>query len=319
MDTRVGIVGFGEAGECFARLARQSGADVLVVDHNVARGGAKAQAKAAAAARIDVRLTGHVGELVDRGVVLSVVAPRTTLDAARGYAEARADHADRGAGRVGDRQLWVDLNSTAPAVKEEVARILGPVGVDAVDGVLVGGGVRLDGDEVPILVAGPGHEQAARLLRGLGLKADALSAELGAASALKMLRSAGIKGFEAQLVETLMGAERYGLVDEVLASLADLFDRIPARSLLEHLIQSHADHCGRRAGEMEMVRDTLLAKDVDPVMTSAAVAVFERSARAPTPMPQDQGRTLTDVVQNLRRGMEDEQEAEREQRAGAAS
>lgn len=303
MATRVGILGFGEAGACFARLARGSGAKVLVVDHNVARGGEKAEAKALLAAEIDVLLSGDVSTLAACDVVLSVVAPRTALDAARGYAESR------GGGPVFGEQLWVDLNSTAPSTKIEVADLLRAVGVDAVDGVLVGGGVRLDGDEVPILLAGPRHAHAVDVLRGLGLRADPLSDELGAASALKMLRSAAIKGFEAQLVETLIGAERYGLVDEVLSSLVDLFDRFPAQSLLEHLIQSHADHCGRRSGEVEMVRDTLASRDVDPVMASAALAVFERSARAPSPRPWDDSRSLTEVVQNLSRAMDVERRA----------
>lgn len=300
MPTRVGIVGFGEAGTCFARLARGSGAEVIVSDHNVTRGGEKADAKARTAAEIDVSLTGDVGALSGCDVVLSVVAPRTTLDAARGYAESRE------AGPASGEQLWIDLNSTAPNTKIEVAYLLRDVGVDVVDGVLVGGGVRLDGDEVPILLAGPRHARAVDVLRTLGLRADPLSDELGAASALKMLRSAAIKGFEAQLVETLIGADRYGLAEEVLSSLADLFDRFPAKSLLEHLIQSHADHCGRRSGEVEMVRDTLADRDVDPVMASAALAVFERSARAPSPRPWDDSRTLTDVVQNLARGMDAE-------------
>lgn len=300
MVERVGVLGFGEAGGCFARLARASGADVVVVDHNVVRGGERGRAKAEAAARIDVELTGDVGALADCGVVLSVVAPRTCQTAASAYAEALAGARPR------DGQLWVDLNSTAPQVKLDVAATLSPVGVEVVDGVLLGGGVRLDGDEVPILLAGPAHERAAEQLRGIGLNAEALGPELGAASALKMLRSAAIKGFEAQLVETLIGAERYGLVEPVLDSLAGIFDSYPAHELLEHLIQSHADHCGRRSGEMAMVRDTLVARQVPPVMASAALQIFERSARAPEPPPHDEQRTLGMVVANLRAGMDAE-------------
>ena len=297
MVERVGVLGFGEAGGCFARLARASGASVVVYDHNVARGGPKAGDKARLADEIGVELTGDVGDLVGSDVLLSVVAPRTTVAAAEAYAAVH--HGET-------VPVWVDLNSTAPEVKVAVAEHLGDVGVAALDGVLLGGGVRLDGDEVPILVAGPGYDEVAARLRGLGLHADGLNDEVGAASALKMLRSAGIKGFEAQMVEVLIAADRYGLVEPVLASLADLFDRFPARSLFEHLLQSHADHCGRRSGEMAMVRDTLTARDVDPVMAEAALAVFERSARAPAPPPWTDERSLADVIAHLRAGMDAE-------------
>jgi 3-hydroxyisobutyrate dehydrogenase-like beta-hydroxyacid dehydrogenase len=295
---RVGFLGFGEAGSCFARIAAAGGADVAAFDHNIAQQTPKAAAQLALADRLGVTMHASPADLRDRDLILSVVAPRTTLAAAAAY----APHARAG-------QIYVDLNSTTPTVKQEVDALLAPAGVDVVDGVLVGGGVRLDGDEVPILLAGPGSEKVATWLRDLGLKASSMSEEIGSASALKMLRSAAIKGFEAMCIEMLIAAERYDLVDEVMDSLASIFDGFPARTLIEHLVQSHADHCGRRSGEVEMVRDTIAAQDVDTVMISAALEVFERSARAPTPRPWDDSRSLEEVLGNLGRAMDEERRA----------
>ncbi len=132
-----------------------------------------------------------------------------------------------------------------------------------------------------------------------------------------MLRSAAIKGFEAMCIEMLIAAERYDLVDEVMNSLASIFDGFPARTLIEHLVQSHADHCGRRSGEVEMVRDTIAAQEVDTVMISAALEVFERSARAPTPRPWDDSRSLEEVLGNLGRAMDEERRARLEDPAPA--
>lgn len=292
---RLGLLGFGEAGSCFARVAISGGADVAVFDHNVAKKTSKATAQIALADQLGVRMHPSPAALCDRDIILSVVAPRTAMEAARAY----APYAREG-------QIYIDLNSTTPTVKHEVAELLGHAGVDVVDGVLVGGGVRLDGDQVPILLAGPDRQALATQLRALGLNVASLGGEFGSASALKMLRSAAIKGFEAMCIEMFITADRYNLVDEVMDSLANIFDRFPVRTLIEHLIQSHADHCGRRTGEVEMVRDTIAVQGVDPVMTSAALEVFERSARAPIPRPWDESRSLQEVLRNLGRAMDAE-------------
>lgn len=295
---RIGFLGFGEAGSCFARVARGAGADVAAFDHNIARQTAKAEGKRALADELGVVMHSEPAGLRDRDVVVSLVAPRTAVDAARSYASVA---------RAG--QVYVDLNSTTPEIKSRVAQLLAPAGVTVVDGVLLGGGVRLDGDEVPIVLAGPDSATVASQLRDLGLNVSALAGDLGAASALKMLRSAAIKAFEATCVEMLMAARRYGLVEDVLQELTDIFDRFPARTLIEHLVQSHADHCGRRAGEVDMVRETIAGQGVDTVMTAAALEVFERSARAPTPRPWDDSRSLAEILDHLGRAMDEERSA----------
>ena len=165
MSTRWGLVGFGEAGRVIGAALAASGADLAVHDRvllDPERGPGLAEAVRAAGAQPVADVAG----LADRDVVLSLVTPATALGAAEALAAV-----------VGDGVLYVDLNSTAPPVKEAVAAALPAARV--VDGVMTGGGIRLDGSRIPISLAGPDAPEAARLLAGAGFR-TAVVGRLGA-------------------------------------------------------------------------------------------------------------------------------------------
>ncbi len=169
MSTRWGLVGFGEAGRVIGAALAASGADLAVHDRvllDPERGPGLAEAVRAAGAQPVADVAG----LADRDVVLSLVTPATALAAAEGLAAV-----------VGDGVLYVDLNSTAPQVKEAVAATLPAARV--VDGVMTGGGIRLDGSRIPISLAGPDAGEAARLLCGAGFTAAVVGERVGAAAA----------------------------------------------------------------------------------------------------------------------------------------
>lgn len=256
---RVGLLGFGEAGRALAPVLAAR-ADLVV--HDIAFAGEPA--RAAAVADLGATPAAEVAGLAACDAVLSLVTPATAVDAATAYAPS---------GRAG--ALYVDLNSTAPADKRDVADAV--PAARTVDGVLTGGGIRLDGATIPISLAGPNAPEAAALLTDLGLTAAVVGTEVGAAAALKMLRGVVIKGLEALCVEALLAADGFDLVEPLLDDVAASLDR-PAREFLSMLVTSHVTHAGRRRVEAEKVRDTVATAGVDPVMARATAELIGRTA-----------------------------------------
>jgi 3-hydroxyisobutyrate dehydrogenase-like beta-hydroxyacid dehydrogenase len=289
VSTRWGLVGFGEAGRVIGAALAASGADLAVHDRvllDPERGPGLAEAVRAAGAQPVADVAG----LADRDVVLSLVTPATALAAAEGLATV-----------VGDGVLYVDLNSTAPPVKEAVAAALPAARV--VDGVMTGGGIRLDGSRIPISLAGPDAPEAARLLAGAGFRTAVVGEQVGAAAALKMLRSVVVKGLEGLWTEALLAARELDVVEPLIAMVEETLDRWPTRDFATMLVTTHVAHAGRRQGEARMVRDTVAGTGVEPFMSAALVARQERTARGLEQAGRRAGEvppTLADALEVLR-------------------
>ena len=265
MSRRWGLIGFGEAGRVIGGAIAASGVDLVVHDRTLldpARGGEVRQAVlAAGAVPVD-----DLAEFADRDVVVSLVTPATAVLAAQGY----APHARDGA-------LYVDLNSTGPGAKQEIDALLGDVRV--VDGVMTGGGIQLDRDRIPISLAGPDAAEAAGLLAAAGLNAAVVGTEVGAAAALKMLRSVVVKGMEGLWVEALLAARERGVVEPLMAMIEETLDRYSTRAFATMLVTTHVAHAGRRQVEVRMARDTVAGTGVPPLLSDGIVARHEHSAR----------------------------------------
>ena len=265
MSRRWGLIGFGEAGRIIGGALAASVADLKVHDRMLldpARGAAvRAAVLDAGATPVD-----DLAEFADRDVVVSLVTPATAVPAAQGFAPHAADGV-----------LYVDLNSTAPGDKLDVAASL--PGVRVVDGVMTGGGIQLDAQGIPISLAGPDAAEAADLLNGAGLNAAVVGDEIGAAAALKMLRSVVVKGMEGLWVEALLAARERGVVEPLLAMIEETLDRYSARDFATMLVTTHVGHAGRRQVEVRMSRDTVAGTGVQPLLSDGMVARYEQDAR----------------------------------------
>ena len=96
-------------------------------------------------------------------------------------------------------------------------------------------------------------------------------AEIGAAAAIKMVRSVMIKGIEALTLECFLAAARAGVVDEVAASLKNNYPGLDWAKIVPYNLERMASHGERRAAEMEEVAVTLRELGVEPLMTTATV------------------------------------------------
>lgn len=293
MSRRWGLIGFGEAGRVIGGALAAAGLDLVVHDHlltDPARGPGLAEAIAA----IGAVPAAEVGALGNRDVVVSLVTPATAVVAATAFAPSAPEGV-----------LYLDLNSTSPHDKRAVVAVLDAVGrhVRVVDGVMTGGGIQLDGGAIPISLAGPDAAEAAGLLTAAGLNAAVVGSEIGAAAALKMLRSVVIKGMEGLWVEALLAARQLDVVEPLIAMIEETLDRHSTRDFVTMLVTTHVGHAGRRAVEVGMARDTVAATGVPALLSGGLVARHELSARglaAAGRRPGDVPASLDEALEILR-------------------
>ena len=97
------------------------------------------------------------------------------------------------------------------------------------------------------------------------------SDQVGAAAALKMIRSVMIKGIEALTAECFLAAQRAGITDEVAASLKNNYPGLDWPKVIDYNLERMASHGIRRADEMVEVAVTLSELGIAPLMAEATV------------------------------------------------
>jgi len=192
----VGFVGYGEVASVFSRALIAHGARVSAYDILLEQDGGEAVLQERAGDS-PVRFCALAQVVQSAECVLSTAATHMAIGIARRCAE-----------YLGPGQVFVDLNSAAPAIKVEIASIVAPSGADFCEGTMLGA-VGTAGARSRILIGGPRGEEIAGVLTSLGLNASFYSAEVGKASTFKMLRSVFSKGLEA--LRGLPAQRRYGL------------------------------------------------------------------------------------------------------------
>jgi 3-hydroxyisobutyrate dehydrogenase-like beta-hydroxyacid dehydrogenase len=250
MDQTIALIGFGEAGSTFARAGHWS-----------ARAWDIRADRAALAGEIGVHFAHSAAAALDgANLVLSLV----TADAALAVAQDYAPMLTPGA-------LWCDMNSVAPDTKRAAALAIEAAGAQYLD-VAVLAPVYPARLNVPLLVAGAAAEASAQALGRAGFtNIRTVGAEIGRASAIKMIRSVMVKGIEALTAEMMLAATRAGVVDDVLASLDASERGDPWTRRAAYNIERMTTHGLRRAAEMDESAKTLVALGVEPVMTRGTV------------------------------------------------
>ena len=222
------LIGYGEVGQLFARQFVKGGVSVAVYDVKFPD----------VAAEDGVRRAPSPQAAVEGAeIVISAV----TADQAVAAAREAAPHLRPG-------QIYVDLNSVSPSTKRAVAAALG-AGVDFVEFAVMSPVAGL-GIASPILAGGGRAEAVAARLNPLGMKIDAVSAEIGVASATKLCRSLVIKGMEAIMVDLSLAGAGTGVTEGVLKSLTASYPGMDWAQVLKTMPGRVAQHGVRRAAEM---------------------------------------------------------------------
>jgi 3-hydroxyisobutyrate dehydrogenase-like beta-hydroxyacid dehydrogenase len=255
----IGFVGFGEAGFTIANGLRSAGADEIVAfdinRHDSSRGPLIEQR----AGESRTRLVDSSSELArESRIIFSTVTSSAALDAARQTVPF-----------LGAQHVYADLNSVSPALKQQIAEVIGDSGARFVE-VAVMAPVGPYGHRVPMLLGGPAASAFAEQMAPFGMRLEVLDgAAIGSAAAVKMCRSIIVKGLEALMCECVLGAGTYGADEYVFQSLNESFPGVDWKKLADYMVGRLVIHGERRAREMEEVAETLRAIDIDPIMAEA--------------------------------------------------
>jgi 3-hydroxyisobutyrate dehydrogenase-like beta-hydroxyacid dehydrogenase len=281
----VGIVSPGEMGSALGSALRQGGARVL--------------ASVAGRSQRTVRLAEQAGlELIDdldevirqSSVLLSVVPPQ--------HARAVIEDLVARATRLQVHPLVVDLNATDPDEVAELDRLARSAQLQLVDGALSGAPPRDGAPRGQLLLSGPAASVVAEL-PWRALDVSIVGPRIGAASAVKMCMGGVRKGMSALVVNALLTAAAYDVLEPVEAGLRRTLQRDPVLDA-----ELAASKAWRFVPEMEAVARTQEAVGVDPAVHRAIAEVFRRTATSPlaggrpeeidrTEPPSDPGQAAT--------------------------
>jgi 3-hydroxyisobutyrate dehydrogenase-like beta-hydroxyacid dehydrogenase len=252
------FIGFGEAGQAIASGLREAGVETMSAWDILfpQREGEKLRQAAEANG---VRCAGSAAEAV-RGadMIISAVTAASSVEAAQSVKQ-----------HLASQPYFLDINSVSPVRKQETAKLLGSA-ARYVD-VAVLAPIYPARHQTPMLLAGAHAETVAPELAGLTMRVSVAGSEIGAAAAIKMVRSVMIKGIEALTLECFLAASRAGVIDEVATSMKNNYPGLDWTKIVPYNLERMAAHGERRAAEMEEVADTLRELGVEPLMTMATV------------------------------------------------
>ena len=258
MSPRISFIGFGEAGHAIAAGLREEGVtditawDILFPESQSAK-------LVEAAKAIGVRVASSAADAVrDTEMVIAAVTAASSYDAAQSVAV-----------HLKGQPFYLDVNSVSPGRKLATAKLLGDA-ARYVDVAIVAA-IYPARHKSPMMLAGPYAKAVKPLLTPLGMHTQIVGDEVGAAAAIKMVRSVMIKGIEALTLECFLAATRAGVVDQVAASLKNNYPTLDWNQLSEYNIERMASHGIRRAAEMREVAETLRELGVDPLMTDGTI------------------------------------------------
>ena len=254
---RLCFIGFGEAGQAIASGLRDAGIETVAawdVLFTTAEGAKLKQAGETMGARI----ANSAADAATRAdIIVSAVTAASSVEAAKSVAP-----------HLTGNPYFLDINSVSPGRKKETEKVLG-ANARYVD-VAILAPIHPARHQTPVLLAGP-HAEAVMplLIDELEMRGAIAGDEVGQAAGLKMIRSVMIKGIEALTLECFLAAKRYGIVDEVAASLKNNYPTLDWSKVMEYNIERMASHGIRRADEMDQVAATLRELGIDPLMASA--------------------------------------------------
>jgi 3-hydroxyisobutyrate dehydrogenase-like beta-hydroxyacid dehydrogenase len=255
-NSKIGFIGFGEAGQALAEGLRDSGAgdivawDILFPDAAGAR-------LIKEAGRIGVRVARSAEEASrDRDLVISAVTAASSYEAAQSAVPF-----------LDDRTFFLDINSVSPGRKRQTAALLSRG--HYVD-VAVMAPVHPARHKTPMLLAGGDASALEPLLKSFDMKVSVAGPRVGDAAAIKMVRSVMVKGLEALTYECFVAAARAGVEEQIFASLSGSYPGLDWKKMVPYNLERMTSHGIRRAAELHQVADTLRELGVEPSLSEGA-------------------------------------------------
>lgn len=254
----IAFIGFGEAGQAIAAGLRDTdAAEMAAWDILFPRAEGMSLRRAAQANGVRCAISA-ADAVKDAEIVVSAVTAASSLEAAQSVKT-----------HLTGNPLFLDINSVSPGRKQDAAKLLGDKARYLDVAVLAP--IHPARHQTPMLLGGPHSKAAEPVLAALGMRTSIAGAEIGAAAAIKMVRSVMIKGIEALTLECFLAAARAGVIDEVAVSMKNNYPGLDWAKIVPYNLERMATHGERRAAEMEEAAATLRELGVEPLMTNATV------------------------------------------------
>jgi 3-hydroxyisobutyrate dehydrogenase-like beta-hydroxyacid dehydrogenase len=170
--------------------------------------------------------------------------------------------------------IYADLNTSGPALKQQLAAVVAPSGAAFVDVAMMAPVPPL-GIRVPMFLAGDGASALAAVLRPFGTPLEIVGEQPGDAAARKLTRSVFFKGMSGAICEALDAARAAGVEDWLRGDIVKTFVNADA-SLLDRVVAGTHKHAKRRAQEMRDAVDLLDELGVPATITRATAESLER-------------------------------------------
>ncbi|MEK7782758.1 MAG: DUF1932 domain-containing protein, partial [Candidatus Binatota bacterium] len=259
---RIGILSIGEMGYHWARLLASHGVEVLTYTKG------RSEVTRKRAENAGVRFVPSLARLVSESdLVVCVVVPSAAKRVAAKVAKALIKVERK-------NLLYLDANAISPMTAREIEQHLSPASADFVDGCIIGSAAKM-GQGTVVYVSGP---QAALIqaLEQFGFSVRLLGPEIAQASAFKIVYAGLTKGLQGLFVELLIGARKFGLLDEILQQYEESFPGLPGK--VGQSIAALPVHAGRRAEEMKELSQTFAHYGLKAVMAPATEKVLKSIA-----------------------------------------
>lgn len=250
------VIGFGEAGQAIAAGLRETGVERISA-WDILFPKAEGERLKQAGTAMGARLASSAADAVKGAdMIISAVTAASSLDAAKSVKE-----------HLTGTPWYLDINSVSPGRKRETQEYLD--GAARYVDVAVLAPIHPARHQTPMLLAGETAAALEPILQALAMKVNVAGPRIGAAAAIKMVRSVMIKGIEALTLECFLAAKRAGVVDEVALSMRNNYPTLDWHKIMNYNIERMASHGTRRAAEMDEVADTLRELGIDPLMATA--------------------------------------------------
>jgi len=280
---KIGLLSIGEMGFHWAKLLKGQGVEVLTYDKD------RGEVSRKRGENAGVKSLPSMARLVDDAeLIVSIVVPSAAKRVAAKVAKAVA--------KSGRKELlYLDANAISPMTADAIAAVLKPAGVSFVDGCIIGSAARM-GKGTIVYVSGP-EAQRLQALEAFGIPIRVLGPNTSQASAFKVVYAGLTKGLQGLFVELLIGARRFGLMNEVRAQYEESFP-----GLLDKISTSIVGlriHAARRAEEMDELKRTFNYHGMKSFMAPAAQKVLEAIAALGAGEASDSGARQGDLLETL--------------------
>ena len=280
----IAVIAPGDMGSGVGQALAQAGHDVVTC---LAGRSEASRARAERCGFRDLPGLDHVVE--EAALVLSILPPAAAVELAEAVAAAMA--------RAGSHPVYMDCNAIAPAKAIRIAEIVAGAGAPCIDGGIIGLAPGKGPQPARFYISGPDLGPADALaVEGIVVKG--VGAEIGRASALKMLYSGLNKGRFSLLATVATAAEALGLLDELGAELS--FSQGDAWDYMQSRISHLPADSERWWPEMEEIAETFEAVGVTGDFHRGAAWMLRLMAATPlaaeTRETIDKNRTMAETL-----------------------